>query len=177
MLITCLSVSFTNLHNSATSSSISTIMCCYYYNHETFPILELRNKMIITIFLDFFFKCKITPVGVVGTYFALGKFFQIVRPMFMYRTTYVNAHQCRQFVRRAAICTDETIITLNILNPNEYAHTGQPTREGKLIGCAAWACSFEFKILRLIRILSLQIAAAVTNCLHRHYVRVIFLLQ
>ena len=63
------------------------------------------------------------------------------------------------------ICIDKTLISLNILNSNEHGHDVQPTREMR-VGCAAWACSFEFKMLRLQRALSIQISAAVTNCLH-----------
>ena len=63
-------------------------------------------------------------------------------------------YECRDFVTAAAICTDKTLITLNFLNSNEHSHAVQPTREG----CASWACSFEFKILRLHRVLSIQIA-------------------
>ena len=40
-----------------------------------------------------------------------------------------------------------------------------PMLRNQPAGCAAWACSFELKTLRLHRVLSLQIAAAVTNCL------------
>ena len=37
------------------------------------------------------------------------------------------------------------------------------------VRCASWVCSFEFKMLRLIRVLSAQIAAAVTTaCIDAH---------
>ena len=36
--------------------------------------------------------------------------------------------ECRQFVRRAAICTDKTLITLIILKSNEHAYAAQPIR-------------------------------------------------
>ena len=39
----------------------------------------------------------------------------------------------------------------------------QRTHFPSQVCCAAWVCSFEFKILRLIRVLSAQIAAAVTT--------------
>ena len=48
-----------------------------------------------------------------------------------------HAHQCRQFVVDAAICADETLISLNILNSNEHTHDAQQTREGKWVRCAA----------------------------------------
>ena len=32
-------------------------------------------------------------------------------------------------LRRAAICADKTLITLNILNSNEHAYAVQPTHE------------------------------------------------
>ena len=47
------------------------------------------------------------------------------------------SQQCRQSVRRAVICADETVITLNVLNSNEHDHAAQPTREGKRARCAA----------------------------------------
>ena len=59
-----------------------------------------------------------------------------------------------QFVTTATICTDKTLISLNILNSNEHAHAMQPTHEGKRVGCAAWECSFVFKMLRLRTVLS-----------------------
>ena len=59
------------------------------------------------------------------------------------------------------MCTDRTLITLNIFNSNEHTHDAQQTRER--VCCAAWVCSFELKILRVIRVLSAQIAAAVTT--------------
>ena len=46
--------------------------------------------------------------------------------------------QCRQFVRRAAICTDKTLITLNVLNSNEHAYAGRPTRERGAQWEAGW---------------------------------------
>ena len=39
----------------------------------------------------------------------------------------------RKFVTAAAICADKTLITLNILNPNEHALAAQQTLEGKRI--------------------------------------------
>ena len=62
-----------------------------------------------------------------------------------------------------AICVDKTLISLNILNSNEHAYAAQRTRFSSRVCCAAWVCSFEFKILRLIRGLSAQVAAAVTT--------------
>ena len=58
-----------------------------------------------------------------------------------------------QFVVADAICSDKSLITLDILNSNKHIHAAQLTREGKRFGCAAWACSFEFKTLRVIRVL------------------------
>ena len=34
-----------------------------------------------------------------------------------------------QFVPHTMICTDKTLITINILNSNEHAYAAQPTRE------------------------------------------------
>ena len=76
------------------------------------------------------------------------------------------AHQFRQFVVATAICADKILITLNALNPNEHAHAAQLTREGKRVHCAAWGCSFEFKTLRVIRVLSTQIAV---TCIEPSY--------
>ena len=45
------------------------------------------------------------------------------------------AHQYMQFVTAAAICADETLITLNIFNSNAHAYAAQPTRPRA--GCAA----------------------------------------
>ena len=44
------------------------------------------------------------------------------------------AYQYRQFVTAAAICSDKTLWSLNILNLNEHAHAAQPTGEGKRVG-------------------------------------------
>ena len=76
-----------------------------------------------------------------------------------------HAHQCRKFVTTAAICADKTLITLNVLNSNEHTYAAQRSRFPSRFCCAAWACPFELKMLRLIRVSSAQIAAAVTNCL------------
>ena len=73
-------------------------------------------------------------------------------------------------VAAAAICADKTLISLNILNSNEHTHAAQQTREGKRVRCAAQVCSFEFKILRLIRVLSTQIAVIYIEPSYRHYV-------
>ena len=67
-------------------------------------------------------------------------------------------HQCRQFLTAAAMYSDKIIISLNVLNSNENAHAAQPPRKGKRVGCAAYAFSFELKILRLHRVLSLHIS-------------------
>ena len=46
-------------------------------------------------------------------------------------------YQCRQFVTAPVICSDKTLISLNILNSNEHAHAAQPTREGERVGYTA----------------------------------------
>ena len=47
------------------------------------------------------------------------------------------SHQPKQFVTAAAICADETLISLNIFNSNGHAHAAQQNREGKRDRCAA----------------------------------------
>ena len=79
-----------------------------------------------------------------------------------------------------AICVDKTLISLNILNSNEHTYAAQRTRFPSRVCCAAWVCSFEFKILRLIRVLSAQIAAAATTAYidtHTIFALVIWLRQ
>ena len=78
--------------------------------------------------------------------------------------------QCRQFVPRAAICTDKTLITLNVLIQMNTAmlrnwpvsHYATFSRVS-LITCA---CSFEFKTLWLHKVLSVQISV---NCMEPSY--------
>ena len=50
------------------------------------------------------------------------------------------------------ICVDKTLWSLNVLNWNERTDAAQRNRLPLRVCCAAWACSFEFKILRVIRV-------------------------
>ena len=61
------------------------------------------------------------------------------------------------WVSRSALCRLPKFV---LIKPYEVLICG--TR----VGCATWVCSFEFKILRVIKVLSAQIAAWGTNCLH-----------
>ena len=79
----------------------------------------------------------------------------------------------RLFIIYPQVGVDKILRSLNVLNSYVHASVACPNRDkggseadGMRFGCATGACAYEFKTLRVSRVLSAQLVAHGTNCLH-----------
>ena len=79
----------------------------------------------------------------------------------------------RLFIMYPQVGVDKTLRSLNVLN--SYAHAsmahqnrakGDCEADGTRFGCATGACTYEFETLKVSSVLSEQLVALGTNCLH-----------